>query len=314
MSADLTTIKRAAVSAALSAGLFATVMFAAPLGVFGMLLAPLPVAYVAWSCGLRAAFATALAAAGVIVLLFEPFYAAEYLIQFGIGGMVLGHGTRRDRPPQWTVGIFAALSLALFLVFLEASAVTAGTDPFGAAAAMTGEWVAPLREALNAPGQDPKTQLAVQEYLQTVEWSLKNIPFGLVAGFGVVAGWFVAAMLRRFVAARGAVLTPWTAWTAPHWWIWLPIAAGAVTFFTEGKLKLLGLNVLVPAGVVYFLQGVAILEALMGSWSTPGLVRAFVIALVFIEAQVFGMVLALLGAFDQWLDARSRFAPRRAGQ
>lgn len=312
MSASYTDIRRCLICAALSAALYAAMHYAMGLGFLSVVVTPVPVAFMAALSPLPLVLAFSGLGAGVVAAILGPMAGLEYFAQFALGGAVLGVGFRRSRSPEWMIGWFAAIGLLTFSGLVAITAIPEGLGPMEAIKALGSEWLIPLREAVVAEKLDPKQLLEAEEYLKTLEWSFLNIPFGIVTGFGVFAGWFNALTLRRFLTAKGEKFPSWSGWTAPEWWIWIPILAGLAGFFSTGGLRIVAMNVMVVAVVVYFLQGLAILESLFNSWALPGLARFFLMALVFLQLQLCGIVLVAFGAFDQWIDLRRRLAPKRS--
>lgn len=311
MNGQAADVRRTLICAALSAVLYAAMQYSMGLGFISVIITPIPIAYMAVYSPPAMAIAGTGLVAGLLASYFGAMTGLEYFVQFGLGGLALGRGIRDGWSPERMVGLFAVLGLASFTGLLTLAALPQSQGFGEALKSVSGEWIAPLREAIKSENLDPRQILEAEEYIRTLEWSFLNIPFGIVTGFGIVAGWFNAMTLRRFLRARGEPLASWSNWSVPDWFIWVPIAAGFAGFFTEGAVRIAAINVMIPSVVIYFLQGLTILESLFDSWSVPGLARFFLMALVFLQIQIFGAVLAAAGAFDQWIGMRRRFAPKK---
>jgi uncharacterized protein YybS (DUF2232 family) len=114
----------------------------------------------------------------------------------------------------------------------------------------------------------------------------------LLAGRGMEA-------LRNF----GPDQTALTQWRAPEPLIWVVIGAALLMVFTQGWLFWLGANVLMVSGVLYFLQGMAVLAFWLRKKQAPRLARIALYALVTI-VEFLLLLLVVVGLFDLWFDFR----------
>ena len=72
-----------------------------------------------------------------------------------------------------------------------------------------------------------------------------------------------------------------------------------------------GRNFLLPRGlavVVYFLQGLAVIDHLFQARGFPRPLRALTYTLLFLQLPI-ALLVATLGAFDLWADFRARWSP-----
>lgn len=97
-------------------------------------------------------------------------------------------------------------------------------------------------------------------------------------------------------------------WRLHEFWIWLPIAFGALFFANLYLIHSLPigtvvLNLLLVLAAVYFFQGLAIL-----SWvfrrKFPPLLRIACTLLILLFLQMVGIVIVVVGLFDFWFDFR----------
>lgn len=304
-------IRRAVLCASLSAGCFSLMYFSMSFGFLSVIVSPLPVAYMALAGPFHLALPFTALAAMALGLGVDPAVGAEYLLQFGFGGLLIGSLMKKGRPPPVVLGGYALLSVLLFTGLMIFNMASAGLGLTGALEGMAAEVLAPLEEALKAGSIDPREIMALEDFKNQVRWSFVNIPFGLVACFGILSGWMNAVVLRRMAAAKGLVTSDWTAYRVPEWVVWAPIMAGLAAFLGDGQVRITGLNVLLPSMALYFLQGIGIIESVFNSWSAPFFLRVLVWAMLFVEARIFATLVASVGAFDQWADFGTRLAPRR---
>jgi MFS family permease len=296
-------------AAALSAVLFGSITFIWPLGFAAALASPLPMAFVGWrTTPVRAFGALALAAASLAALL-GPGIAFEYLTQFGLAGLFLGHGIKNRWSPQLVIGSYVACGLLGFTALIGMEAVSAGVTPLELVGMLSTEWTSPLRQALLVGELDAETLAATELMLDQMEKVVVAIPFGLIAGIGLFTAWINAMVFRRLLTIRGYTQQRWTDWSAPEFWVWGLIAAGAMTLVGD-NVALVGYNLLIPMVMVYFLQGMAIIQNLFEARSAPRMMRTVLYALIFLQLNTMVIFVAVAGAFDQWLDYRTKLAPQ----
>lgn len=295
-----------AAAGAIAALLFASSAWLPLAGVALSLTSPLPLALAAAKRGAAAAgVAFAAGTAGSFVLT-GPLGSAVFAAQFAASGCALGLAVRLRRSPEVAIGGYALLAFAAFWAMMAAAALSEGTA-VGALIEQN------IREAVDAASQIIARDSGA-EAAAVATWSADVLRFlcrafpGLIALFGILAGWLNAVALRRIM---GEVSGPsWSRWRAPELWIWVLIAAGLAGLLGgNGTLGTAGLNVFLAALGVYFLQGVAVIQNFFESKGVPRFFRAAIYILLFLQFPVMILVTAL-GAFDLWLDFRSRWSPR----
>jgi hypothetical protein len=294
----------------LSATLFGSIAFIWPLGFAAALLSPLPMAYAGWRGPLGLALVALVIAAVPLAALLGLGAGFEYLAQFGLAGLLMGYGIRNKWSAHLTIGVYAGCGLAGFAVLIGMESISMGVTPLELISMLSTEWTAPLREALLTDQLDAETLASTQLMLDELEQTVVSIPFGLLAGIGLFTGWMNAMVFRRFLTARGHLQQRWTTWSAPESWIWGLIVAGAMTLVGDETISAVGYNLLIPMVLVYFFQGLAIIQNLFEARSAPRFFRAMLFALIFLQMHTMVIFVAVAGAFDQWLDYRTRLSPQ----
>lgn len=96
----------------------------------------------------------------------------------------------------------------------------------------------------------------------------------------------------------------------PDFFIWIAMGAFLLTMenFNVKVLEILGMNIVNVATVLYFFQGLAILEVSLRSFKAGALLRAAIYLLL--VGQLFPMVSAI-GLIDYWVDFRKRLRKMR---
>lgn len=107
---------------------------------------------------------------------------------------------------------------------------------------------------------------------------------------------------------RLAGIAPWgsyIAWKLPEQLVWLPIVAIITILLGSGFVGDAGTWLLMIAGLLYFIQGLAVFNALMIRWKVPVFVRVIFYVLCFIQS--YGLIiLAILGLSDTWFNLREK--------
>ncbi len=92
-------------------------------------------------------------------------------------------------------------------------------------------------------------------------------------------------------------------WSLPEALIWLLIGGTLFTFVPSGVLPILGINIVLILGTLYFFQGLAVVASLLGKWSIPKPIKFLIFFVITIQA--YGIILlALLGIADIWFNFR----------
>ena len=300
------TVAEGVVAAGLSGALYTTSLFL-PAGIMTALFSPLPLAYYTWR---QTAWTAALFAllAALIPAYFAPIGGASYLVQFGLGGVLLGETMKRGLKPEYIIGAYTLLSTAAALVILVVTANAASLSPADLVDSIAAEWRKAISDALGTDaGQAPReTLVALESRLEEVVDFLAHSFFGLTVSINLLTGWLNAAWLRRLARARGAKLDNWLYWRAPDSWIWALILPGLAMLFGDGVVKMAGTNILFISVSVYFLQGLAIIQLILTEKNASPFIRIPIYALIVLYVPGAPVAVAVLGAFDMWLNFRSR--------
>ncbi|MBF0271148.1 MAG: DUF2232 domain-containing protein [Magnetococcales bacterium] len=136
----------------------------------------------------------------------------------------------------------------------------------------------------------------------------------LLPGF-VVSGWFLLHA-GNLLAARTLVgkwggttlfaVEDLTEWRLPFPLVWVVIGAALPAFAASGFLHMLGANLVLVLAILYFMQGMSIVQAAFRRYPVSGVVRSFFYLAMFLWYQVV-LVVTALGLFDIWVDFRTRF-------
>jgi uncharacterized protein YybS (DUF2232 family) len=96
---------------------------------------------------------------------------------------------------------------------------------------------------------------------------------------------------------------PMDQWQSPELMVWGVIAAGFALFLSIGGIRFLAINGLIVMAIIYVFHGLAIMLFFFNKHRVPHWVR-FGTYLLILFQQIFWIVLAMAGLFDQWIDFR----------
>lgn len=266
-------------------------------------LVPWPIALLSLRWGsLSAVLAMAgamlvLAAAGSIGL------AAAYLVQYGIGSVLVPHLLKKGW--RWDGAVLAGTGLSAGCGALALSVYTArlGQSPLDFADRWARGEVDRALTALKAAELPADTAQQTQKMISAIGDKLVDL-------YPAMTILTIAAMLLilvLFLNRHGKALlpaqAPFRTWKVTENLIWVLIGSGAGVLFLQAPWQRLGWNILVVVLAIYFLQGLAILSYFFNLKRVPPLFRALGYFLVVVSFPL-RMLATGVGVFDLWIDFR----------
>jgi hypothetical protein len=123
---------------------------------------------------------------------------------------------------------------------------------------------------------------------------------------------FYTLLIRGWMTAAGLIetekLEPLSAWRLPFPFVLAFILVASAVLFSQGTPRFAALNLLLPLGTLYGVQGVIVAGHMFTRWALPPFVRALFLAFGIITfPMVFMICIALVGLFDTWIDFRRRW-------
>jgi uncharacterized protein YybS (DUF2232 family) len=155
-------------------------------------------------------------------------------------------------------------------------------------------------------GLEKDKALEIQAYGKAIIATITRIyPALLVVGsvFVVWTNVLLGRRILRLAHLEYPVYEQADRWQAPEVLVWGLIAAGFSLFFPSGGVKLAAVNTIIVLMTVYLFQGISILLFFLNKYHVPPWIRAAIYLLLFFQ-QVFLLLVALGGVFDQWIDFR----------
>ena len=135
--------------------------------------------------------------------------------------------------------------------------------------------------------------------IETVSLSLMVVGIGFCVWLNVVA----ARPVFRWGKLEYPSFVSMDRWQTPESMIWGVIGSGFALFLLSGVIKSFAANVLIVLMFIYLFQGMSIILFFLNKYHLPPWIRLGVYFLIIIQ-QLFLVLLAIAGLFDQWIDFR----------
>lgn len=278
-----------------------------------IIMTPLPIFYYCSRLGRMrglAALAVAFCAVSGILTLLGHRANISVLVMIAVTGVILSELLRRRYSIEKT---FILASLALFFCgagFVLYSALLSGVAPW--------RMVELTIEGIIGENLKLYEQLDISE--DQITMIRENAPqivdfftgiFPALALSGALLTVWLNVMTGRSLLGRNAALFPdfgdLSLWKAPEKFVWVLIAAGALTLAPGDMLNLVGVNLLIVCCLVYLFQGMAITGFFFRQKKVPRMMRVLVYTLIVVQQYMVILVIAF-GLFDMWIDFRKRIA------
>jgi len=283
-------------------------------GIFTGMLIPLPFLYYSVKLG-RVEGAKTAALAFFAVFLVMKFIGLGFLvislIEMAVLGLVLAELYRREAGIGRIIllGTASITAVGFFLLLIFA--------PGGAPGELVAGFFKGNFDAYIRAYEESGSGTQVIEQLQALEEKLVRIVrifYPSILIFGSIAVTWINVLVSLPLLRAGRLKTPrfesMDRWQAPEKLVWLFIGAGFAFFLPWGHVKFAASNAMAILAVVYFFQGLSILQFYMNKYSLSRFLKAFVYLLILIQHYlVLGLVIA--GLFDQWFDIRRIFGPAK---
>lgn len=301
----------ALLGAAVSALLFSTGLVVPFIGFITAFLAAVPLALVRLHGSRIVALAAAVIGGVLIALAFSPLVAAWYMAQCGLAGFLVADLALRGFGPVRTVLWSTAAAVVLMALLVAAISVTTGFNPQQFVEKEIQQGLQQAMKLYEAPGgladQDREALASGMESVRQVMLLIYPAlaTLNLLVVSLITSGFFYRAAIRRSLVAAPV---PFREFRTPDLLVWPAIVAGFAMLAPSPLVTTPALNLLVVLGVVYFMQGLAVLLSLMERSDYRGLLKAF-LAILLLTQPYLAMVVAIIGIFDLWGDFRT---PRKS--
>ncbi|MFP7755853.1 DUF2232 domain-containing protein [Thermodesulfobacteriota bacterium B35] len=213
----------------------------------------------------------------------------------------LGEGPAR-------AGARGVLTLAAtWLLFWSVYGMAAGVNPYSHLLELLDAGFTQTFEVYKSNADLPAdVLLELNQVISELKLLIPRILPGVLACMVLMTVWMNMVAGNTLLLQRTPEKAPWSGysrWQLPEQLVWLPIIALALTIIGQGRIRDIGLCLLLVAGLVYFFQGLAVFIHLLERWNVPRYLRVFLYLLLVIQS--YGLImLAVLGIADVWINFR----------
>lgn len=282
------------------------------------LLTPLPFLFYATKLGLyqgaKIAVIAVLIAGLIAKITGTPQFVFACIIYSSLG-LLVSEAFRREFSVGSTVFYGAATALVLGALFLIGAGLVVQKGPIEV---LLDYFQRNLEQAIaiyQKSSSDEQTILLLQEYVRVVLAAIGKVYPALAAVYVSLVVWLnilVSRPLFRLKKQPYPSFPPMDRWFSPDRMVWGLIGAGFALFLPLDIIKLVAMNILIVMLVIYTFHGLAIFLFFMNKYRFPSWAKVGVFVLVFFQ-QIFLLIAALAGLFDQWVDFRKLRARKQAG-
>ena len=289
---------------------FAMIGLSVPmLGFFGSILVPMTIAVVGVRHGFRWSILSVVSAVIAIAFLLGPLTALIEGGVFGVIGILIGYGLRK----QWSVSrllIFPAIVLMLAVVVqFWASAWVMNLDPAQMWTSLGEQLEETMRDMYVNQGLSEEQIGVAMDSLQDQLSIMKKV---LVAGLfcsGIAISYIINYLARLVLGRIGTYEIPEIptiqGWRIPDWALHI-FLVGLISYFVKQYVPFLeyrGYNLMYLGGIMLFIRGISCIWRISESYTSSRLVRWIVLAIFIAMSQsaaIFGALDVLLHLEDRW--------------
>lgn len=286
--------------------LFAAYLVVPPIGIFSGILTPFPAAFNRLLHGRIPALIVTLGATTAVTALFGIFAGCLYLGMCAVIGLLmpelLAHGLSGARTLFWAtaanlVVLFAGTALYSTAVDINLQQLISAeiTSSMNQAAA--------IYEKSGVKGED--LDLVKQSMKTASDLLLRLYPALITMMYVIIAGCNLA-LLKKSAAIFGKELNvgEFVSFRNPDLLVWVLISAGFLLLLPSPLATTPALNILLLVVLLYFVQGMAIVSALISRQSISGILRIGLYIMLLIQPYLVVLV-AGIGLCDLWVDFRT---------
>lgn len=289
---------------------FAMIGLSVPmLGFFGSILVPMTIAVVGVRHGFRWSVLSVVSAVIAIAFLLGPLTALIEGGVFGVIGILIGYGLRK----QWSVSrllIVPAIVLMIAVVVqFWASAWVMNLDPAQMWTSLGEQLEETMRDMYANQGLSEEQIAVAMDSLQDQLSIMKKV---LVAGLfcsGIAISYIINYLTRLVLGRIGTYEIPEIptiqGWRVPDWALHI-FLVGLISYFVKQYvpfLEYIGYNLMYLGGIMLFIRGISCIWRISKSYSSSRLVRWIVLAIFIAMSQsaaIFGALDVVLHLEDKW--------------
>jgi uncharacterized protein YybS (DUF2232 family) len=157
----------------------------------------------------------------------------------------------------------------------------------------------------------PDTLESIRKAVELIRVYIPKVLPALLVSVILSTTWLNLALGNWLLKKNHKDLSHWPDfkdWQLPESLVWGVVFGGVTVILLPAPLSILGLNILIICGIIFFFQGLAIVSSLLFKWSVPRPFRILIYGLIFI--QTYGIILlSVVGLADVWADFRKLNQP-----
>lgn len=266
-------------------------------------LIPWPVAFLVLRQGSVSAVAALLTSGLLLGAVGSWPLAVAYLVQFGLGSVVVPYLLMRGW--RWDGAVLTGTGLSIGSGILALGAYSMQHEQWPLAVADSWARTEVDKALLAFKSANLPAEIAGQT--ERIVQDLGNRLVELYPAMTILTIAVMLLVLVAFLSRKAGPLLPtqsfFHTWKVAENLIWTLIGSGAAVLFFEGAWQRLALNVVVIVLAIYFLQGLAIVSYFFNLKGVPRTFRVLGYFMV-VASFPFRMLATGVGIFDLWIDFR----------
>jgi uncharacterized protein YybS (DUF2232 family) len=246
----------------------------------------------------------------ILALVVSLFISSVEIVIFSAALIPVGYslaqsGFRGDSP---ALSGFKGLVILVscWLVLLTVQTALSGVNPIsGFLGSLDSDIEGTLDYYRQSNSVAPETLVILEESFFQMKTILPKILVSMMVSLALLVVWSTMLLGNRLIP-RLTGYRPWPdhqTWRLPDKLIWLLIGGAMITIIPAAPLRIVGGNLLICVGMIYIVQGFAVMSFFLHKWNVPQVVRFLLYAMMLFQS--FGTVLLLiLGIGEVWFDLR----------
>lgn len=280
------------------------------LGVFVNLIWPVPILLLGVRHGVKWSLMCLMVSGIIIAIIVNPLQAISVVVGFGLIGVALGYGIRKEMTPLKTIFIGSIASFLSKGAVLIIGFLMMGINPIEFQFEATGQAIQNVIEIYRSMGlsEDQLTEMQ-----STLEKTISLMKIIMPAGFAIASildtyinFWLAKAILKK-LGQHIDDFPPFKEYALPDFMLWIyGVSLLLVTYYNptpEHILYLIGANLQTISSLALLVQGVAITYYFIEKKGWPKFLKSVLVLLLF-SSQFLVQLAVLLGAFDIFFNYR----------
>lgn len=286
--------------------LFAAYMVIPPAGFLSGLLAPFPAIYFRFKHGLGTAFIITLGTATLLAGVFGLQAGMLYLLQSGVIALVLPELLIRDYKASRSIAWTTAVNLAIYAIAALVFSVISGQNLHNLAVNEINGSITQAIAIYEKAGIKGDELAQLKQSMTMAANQISKIYPALITLLLMTMAGCNLALIKRFAVQLGTDLKlgNFNEFRNHELLIWLLIAAGFAQLAGTPIITIPALNVLVIVMMLYFLQGLAAISAIIARQPFAGVMRVMLYLMLLFQPYLAALI-AAFGIFDLWGDFRT---------